>query len=77
MTDGLVLEKAYKEALEESIIACLAERKELSLEEAMDKYYNSRLSGKIHKGEYGIQYLDYKNLVAILIETEPELFVTE
>ena len=77
MTDGLILEKAYKEALEESIIACLAERKGLSLEEAMDKYYNSRLSGKIHEGAYGIQYLDYRNLVEILIETEPELFRTE
>lgn len=74
MTDGLVLEKAYKEALEESIISCLAEKKDLSLEEAMDKYYNSRLSGKIHEGSYGIQYLDYRNLVEILIETEPELF---
>ena len=77
MTDGLVLEKAYREALEESIIACLADEKDLPLEEAMDKYYNSRLSQKIHEGLYGIQYLDYRNLVEILIETEPELFVTE
>ena len=74
MTDGLVLEKVYQEALEESIIAHLAERKGLSLEDAMDKYYNSKLSTKIHEGLYGIQYLDYRNLVEILIETEPELF---
>ena len=77
MTDGIVLEKAYKEALEESIIACLADEKGLPLEEAMDKYYNSRLSQKIHEGLYGIQYLDYRNLVDILIETEPDLFATE
>lgn len=76
MTDGLVLEKAYREALEESIIACLADEKKLPLEEAMDKYYNSRLSQKIHEGLYGVQYLDYRNLVEILLETEPELFST-
>lgn len=76
MTDGLVLEKAYREALEESIIACLADEKDLPLEEAMDKYYNSRLSQKIHEGLYGVQYLDYRNLVEILLETEPELFST-
>ena len=76
MTDGLVLEKAYREALEESIIACLADEKNLPLEEAMDKYYNSRLSQKIHEGLYGVQYLDYRNLVEILLETEPELFST-
>ena len=74
MTDGIVLEKAYQEALEESIIAHLAEKKDLSLEEAMDKYYSSKLSIKIHEGLYGIQYLDYRNLVEILVETEPELF---
>lgn len=74
MTDGNVLEKAYRESLEESIVSYLAEVKELSLEEAMDKYYNSHLAKKIHEGQYGIQYLDYRNLVDILIETEPELF---
>ena len=41
---------------------------------AMDKYYSSNLSEKIHEGLYGIQYLDYRNLVEILIETEPGLF---
>ena len=74
MTDENVLEKAYQESLEEDIIKYLSQVKELSLEEAMDKYYNSKLSEKIHEGLYGIQYLDYKNLVELLIETEPELF---
>lgn len=41
---------------------------------AMDIYYNSKLSGKIHAGKEGIQYLDYKLLVQILFETEQELF---
>ena len=74
MTDGNVLEQAYREALEESIVAHLSEVKELSLEQAMDVYYSSNLSEKINDGKNDIQYLDYRNLVRILIETEPELF---
>lgn len=77
MTDGTILENAYQEALEESIISCLAETKGLNLEKSMDIYYSSKLSTKIHEGLYGIQYLDYRNLVQILIETEPELFVQQ
>ena len=74
MTDELVLEKMYQEALEESLKSHIAQKKNLSLEDAMDKYYNSRLSMKIHEGLYGVQYLDYRNLAEILFETEPELF---
>ena len=37
-------------------------------------YYSSNLSEKINDGKNDIQYLDYRNLVRILIETEPELF---
>ena len=40
----------------------------------MEKYYNSKLADKIHKGEYGVQYLDYKVLAQLICETEPELF---
>lgn len=74
MTDGNVLEQAYREALEESIVAHLSEVKGLSLEQAMDVYYSSNLSEKINDGKNDIQYLDYRNLVRILIETESELF---
>ena len=74
MTDGNVLEKVYREALEESIVAHLSEIKNLSLEQAMDVYYSSNLSEKINEGKNDIQYLDYRNLVRILLETEPELF---
>lgn len=35
----------------------------------MDIYYNSALAEKIHRGAYGIQYLDYKVLTGILLET--------
>ena len=69
-----VLEQIYQERLEERIISYIAETMEISLEEAMKAYYSSRLANKIHNGRYGVQYLDYKVLVQILYETEPELF---
>ena len=69
--DGL--EKIYQESLEERIISYLAETEHLSLEKAMNVYYSSKLANKIHNGDYGVQYLDYKVLVQILCETEPEL----
>lgn len=69
-----VLERVYQESLEERIISYLAETWQLSYEEAMRIYYTSKLANKIHNGDYGVQYLDYKVLVQILFETEPELF---
>ena len=71
-----VLERVYQEQLEERIIAYLAETEKVSLAKAMDIYYNSKLADRIHNGEYGIQYLDYKVLVQILHETEPNLMVS-
>lgn len=68
-----MLESVYQENLEERIIAYLAEVCDFSFEKAMDVYYNSKLSDKIYLGKNGIQYLDYKVLVQILIETEREL----
>ena len=65
-----VLEKVYQENLEERIISYLSEVKGISLERAMQLYYNSKLADKIYRGEYGVQYLDYKVLVQILLETE-------
>ena len=70
MVDGNVLEKVYQERLEERIIARLAEVKKCSLEQAMDLYYRSKLADKVHRGKDGIQYLDYKVLVQILVDTE-------
>ncbi|MBQ2529454.1 MAG: hypothetical protein II547_04285 [Treponema sp.] len=72
--DGEVLEKIYKERLEERIISYLAEIKNLDLLVAMDIYYHSKLADRIAAGVYGIQYLDYKVLVQILEENEAELF---
>lgn len=50
------------------------EVKHITLQQAMDIYYHSQLADKIHQGKEGIQYLDYKVLVEILCQTEPELF---
>lgn len=68
-----VLEKYYKERLEERLIAHLAKVRNCSLEQAMDIYYHSKLAQKIYEGLYDIQYQDYKVLVEILLDTEPEL----
>lgn len=64
------LENIYQENLEEKIIAYLAERCDISYEKAMNLYYSSKLSDKIYLGKNGIQYLDYKVLAQILLETE-------
>ena len=68
--DEAVLERVYQERLEERIIAYIAEKKGITLLEAMDFYYNSRLADKIATGTYGIQYLDYKVLAQLIMETE-------
>ena len=64
------LENFYKERLEEKIIFCLADRKGLELEKAMDIYYNSPLASLIESGAYDIQYLDFRVLTD---ELEKEL----
>ena len=65
-----VLENAYQERLEERIISHIALLKKIPLEESMDFYYKSRLADKIAKGEYGIQYLDYKVLAELIIQNQ-------
>ena len=72
--DEKVLEQTYQENLEERLITYLAEQHSISLDKAMDIYYHSRLAEKIHQGVEGVQYLDYKVLADILLETETELF---
>ena len=64
----------YKERLEERLIAYLSEIKGISLEEAIDAYYRSRLADQISKGLYGIENMDYKYLAEDLVENEPVLF---
>ncbi|WP_297964141.1 hypothetical protein [uncultured Anaerovibrio sp.] len=71
--DDNVLEQVYQERLEERIISYLASCQSISLEQAMETYYSSELAEKIHSGVDGIQYLDYKVLVQILLDTELHL----
>lgn len=74
MIEESVIEKMYQEQLEEDIILYLAKVRNIGLDDAMEIYYKSKLADKIAQGKYGIQYLDYKVLVNILQETEPEIF---
>lgn len=74
MTDRKSLDFQYKQNLEEDIIQYLAESQSVELRKAMDIYYKSRLAKEIEHGIYGIENVDYKNLVQDLIENEPELF---
>lgn len=69
-----VLEKFYQEGLEERLIGNVAKEKRISLEDAMDIYYRSKLAQKIYDGKEGVQYLDYRVLTRLLFDTEPELF---
>ena len=60
------LEHLYREQLEESIIFCLASRRKIPEERAIQLYYSSKLADRIHEGQYGIQYLDYHVLTDYL-----------
>lgn len=51
------LDEFLKEHLEADIVAILVQRLDVSSADALSLYYNSNLSEKINKGEYGIQYL--------------------
>ena len=65
-----VLERRYREELDEKIVAYLADIKGWPLERALDYYYHSHIAEMIGKGKCGIQYLDYKVLVEMMLETE-------
>ena len=52
------------------MIQNIAKELHLSLEEAMDCYYKSRLAGMIQEGKEGVQYLDYRALTALFMEME-------
>lgn len=71
--DDNILEELYREKLDERLIGYLSEKYRMDYQKAMDVYYRSKLAEKIHEGKYGVQYLDYKVLADILIETEPDL----
>ena len=68
------LEQFYQEELEERLISYLAKKKNISLEKAMDIYYHSDMARYISEGKYEIQYLDYKVLAQMLMDSEQDLF---
>ena len=70
MTD---LEFVYRQGLEEEIIAKLAKAGNLSLQDAMDAYYHSRLSRQIAEDQTGMRYLSADYLVEDLLENEPDV----
>lgn len=55
-------------------VFCVADLYHAGIWEAMDLYYRSKLADKLYLEKNGIQYLDYKVLVQILLETEKGLF---
>ena len=71
--DEKVLEAILKESLEKDITSLISERTGVSIREAMDIYYRSKLSRQIDGGIYGIQYLDAVYLVDDLLENERAL----
>ena len=64
----------YKQNLEDNIITQVAKIKNISLRDALNIYYKSRLAHQINDGSYGIENMDYKYLANDLIENESELF---
>ena len=64
----------YKQNLEDNIITQIAKIKNISLRDALNIYYKSRLARQINDGSYGIENMDYKYLANDLIENESELF---
>lgn len=62
----LELENIYTEHLEEDIVLQLSKKNNISLEKAMQIYYQSKLANWIHSGEFGVQYLDSAVLVELL-----------
>ena len=62
----LELENIYTEHLEEDIVLQLSKKSNISLEKAMQIYYQSKLANWIHSGEFGVQYLDSAVLVELL-----------
>ena len=62
----LELENIYTEHLEEDIVLQFSKKNNISLEKAMQIYYQSKLANWIHSGEFGVQYLDTADLVELL-----------
>ena len=73
----LELENIYTEHLEEDIVLQLSKKNNISLEKAMQIYYQSKLANWIHSGEFGVQYLDSAVLVELLEKEGAEAVVPD
>ncbi len=62
------LKNFYKEDLEEQIIFQISKDLNLSLDDAMDKYYSSSFASMVERGENGIQYLSLRVLSDMFLE---------
>ena len=70
MVDKEQLALVYKQNLETDIIKHLAEIKGITLRQAFDIYYSSKLAEQIMEGKYGIENMDAKYLAEDLVENE-------
>ena len=64
----------HHQLLDEDIVNCLAELKNIDMRKALDIYYRSRLAKDIEEGIYGLDCMNTKVLAEDLIENEQELF---
>ena len=68
--DQNALHELYLQNLERDIITILAQKRNISLREATDVYYHSKLAEQIEQGAYGIEFLSPQYLTNDLIENE-------
>lgn len=64
------LHEFYLQNLERDIITILSQKRNISLREATDAYYHSKLAEQIEQGAYGIEFLSPQYLANDLIENE-------
>ena len=65
----------FHQLLEEDIVRCLAELKNMDLRQSLDVFYKSRLAKEVEDGSYGIDCMSPRWLAEDLIENESELLV--
>ncbi|MBQ6615595.1 MAG: hypothetical protein IJH67_04415 [Thermoguttaceae bacterium] len=68
--DQNALHEFYLQNLERDIITILSQKRNISLREATDVYYHSKLAQQIEQGAYGIEFLSPQYLANDLIENE-------
>ena len=62
------LDTFLKEHLEADVVEIIANRLKLPVEKAFEIYFNSRISGMIEEGKFGIQYLSPEYLAEEILK---------